>query len=168
MSESEMNDATASAARALRGAGLAVTMPRLSVLTMLLQADQPLPAVDIQRFLIARGVGSPLSSTYAALKRLIGAGLVVGQEFGGGKAHFCIASKATRHRVQCVETGAEYWLPDTAIQAHIAQFCLSHGFELQDYTLAINVRRVSPGAGSTDGAHARARISDDPSLEHET
>lgn len=130
------------ATRALQDAGLSVTVPRLAVLTVLFQIDKPLPAIEIQRLLIAKEVGIRLSSTYAALKRLVTVGLVVNQEFGGGRAFFCIASNAAQHCVHCVETGAKHWFPDNALQTHIAQFCQAHGFELQDYTLSISARPV--------------------------
>lgn len=138
--------------RTMHAAGLAVTVPRLAVWMVLARSDEPLHAADIQRRLIERGVGVPLSSTYAALKRLTTAGLVTSHAFSDNKARFGLANRMTRNRLTCLETGDEHWLDDAQFTHGIAALCRSHGFELHDYTLSIQARRMTnaPGGRGVD------------------
>lgn len=131
---------TAAAMRALRNVGLSATFPRMAVWIVLAQSNQPIYVVDIQRVLIEQGFDTPLSSTYAALKRLTAAGLVTGQLFQGNKTRYRLTHHPTRSRLTCIDTGAEHWMDDPAITRYIASLCKKHGFELRDYTLSIQAR----------------------------
>lgn len=131
------------AMNAMQAAGLSVTMSRLAVWKVLMRADVPLSVPDIQRRMSAEGDSVPLSSVYAALKRLADAGLVAAHVFDGNRAHFALMDKRSRHRIVCDDTGEAYWVSNERLTDAIAAFCKSEGLELQDYTLSIQARRVA-------------------------
>lgn len=133
---------TGRASAAIRTAGLSVTMPRLAVWMILEQAQAPLLVVDIERALLNSGIRVPLSSVYAALKRLSGSGVVAVHMFNDGKAHYALASRRFRQRIVCTQTGLEHWPQNQELANAIETFCRSQGFALQDYTLSVQATRV--------------------------
>ena len=131
------------ACAALRAAGMSATVPRLATWIVVKHATAPLLVTDIARGLARQGARVPLSSVYAALKRLNGAGLLTSHVFDDGKTRFALANRAMCHRVICTETGAEHWFDDSGFTQQVAALCRLHGFELQDYTLSIQARQVT-------------------------
>ena len=141
-------DSTETAQRALKQAGVPVTMRRLHVWEVVSEAAQPVEATEIKRRLIQRDADMPLSSVYTALKRLTQAGVFATHEVAG-TALYSLASRDFSQRIVSLENEQEHWYADAELRQAIEAFCARHGFDLADYTLLARAR--------PSGASARSR-----------
>lgn len=136
------SDLTHSAVRAMKRAGVSITVPRMAVWTVIAQAEQPLDVTEIKRRLILDDSDIPMSSIYMTLKRFTGAKLFSSYTVDG-KSHYSLSAQNFHQRIVCQETGREYWFADSDLGRAIEAFCHRHGFALSDYALSVNGQRTA-------------------------
>lgn len=127
----------------LRKAGLKVTMPRVKILEVLIQAEKEgrhLTAEDIYRELLASGADIGIATVYRVLTQFEAAGLVAKHHFESGHAVYELDRGDHHDHMVCLETGkiVEFVSPEIEkLQREIAE---RHGFELEDHSLVLYVR----------------------------
>ena len=130
-----------SAAQAMAAVGLAVTIPRMAVWRVLVQAEQPVSARYVIRHIVQEELDISISSIYAALRRLVEVNLLTDCTLAG-RLHYYLTARSFRHRIVCMGSGKEYWLADNELERAIAVFCKKHGFEVSDYMLSVQGKNI--------------------------
>lgn len=127
--------------KALKQAGLKVTLPRLKILRLLEESTgHHFGAEDIYRLLNESGEEVGLATVYRVLAQFEHAGLVTRHNFEGGRAVYELEAGGHHDHMVCLETGQviEFVSADIEnIQRGIAE---SHGYELVDHRFVLFVR----------------------------
>lgn len=130
----------------LRKAGLKVTLPRLKILEILsANSDLHMSAEDIYKALIEAGEEIGLATVYRVLTQFENAGLVSRNYFEGGTSVFELDDGEHHDHMVCVDTGDVIEFYDERIEALQEEIAARHGFDLQDHSLVLYVRRKSAG-----------------------
>ena len=126
----------------LRKAGLKVTHPRLRILE-LLERTQPrhMTAEDIYRQLLEHGDEIGLATVYRVLTQFEAAGLVLKHNFEGGHAVYELDRGEHHDHMVDIETGKVIEFSSEEIEALQAQIASKHGYEIEDHSLVLYVRR---------------------------
>lgn len=127
----------------LRKVGLKVTHPRMRILALLAQSSpqRHLTAEDIYRQLLEGGEEIGLATVYRVLTQFEAAGLVLKHNFEGGQAVYEWDRGGHHDHMVDMDTGKiiEFESPEIeALQHRIAE---AHGYDLEDHTLVLYVRR---------------------------
>ena len=126
----------------LRQAGLKVTLPRLKILEILRDnTDRHMSAEDIYKALIDTGEDIGLATVYRVLTQFESAGLVARNQFEGGSSVFELDDGKHHDHMVCVDTGDVVEFYDERIEALQEEIAARHGYELQDHSLVLYVRR---------------------------
>ena len=126
----------------LRKAGLKVTLPRLKILEILRDnTDRHMSAEDIYKALIESGEDIGLATVYRVLTQFENAGLVARNYFEGGTSVFELDDGEHHDHMVCVDTGDVVEFYDERIEALQEEIAAQHGFELQDHSLVLYVKR---------------------------
>jgi len=126
----------------LRQAGLKVTLPRLKILEILRDnTDRHMSAEDIYKALIETGEDIGLATVYRVLTQFESAGLVARNQFEGGSSVFELDDGKHHDHMVCVDTGDVVEFYDERIEALQEEIAERHGFDLQDHSLVLYVRR---------------------------
>ncbi len=130
----------------LRKAGLKVTLPRLKILEILsANSDLHMTAEDIYKALIEAGEDIGLATVYRVLTQFENAGLVSRNYFEGGTSVFELDDGEHHDHMVCVDTGDVIEFYDERIEALQEEIAARHGFDLQDHSLVLYVRRKAAG-----------------------
>ncbi len=126
----------------LRQAGLKVTLPRLKILEILRDnTDRHMSAEDIYKALIDTGEDIGLATVYRVLTQFESAGLVARNQFEGGSSVFELDDGKHHDHMVCVDSGDVVEFYDERIEALQEEIAARHGYELQDHSLVLYVRR---------------------------
>lgn len=126
----------------LRQAGLKVTLPRLKILEILRDnTDRHMSAEDIYKALIDTGEDIGLATVYRVLTQFESAGLVARNQFEGGSSVFELDDGKHHDHMVCVDTGDVVEFYDERIEALQEEIAERHGYDLQDHSLVLYVRR---------------------------
>ncbi len=127
---------------ALKKAGLKATLPRLRILEMLERTgDRHLSAEDVYRALLESGEDVGLATVYRVLTQFETAGIVERHNFDGTHAVFEMARGPHHDHMVCLDTGQVIEFFDEEIERRQRAVVASHGFELQDHSLVLYVKR---------------------------
>ena len=127
----------------LRRVGLKVTHPRMRILA-LLEEKQPqhhLTAEDIYRRLLENGDEIGLATVYRVLTQFEAAGLVIKHNFEGGQAIYELDRGGHHDHMVDVDTGKIIEFESAEIEALQRQIAASHGYELEEHSLVLYVRK---------------------------
>ena len=127
----------------LRRVGLKVTHPRMRILE-LLEEKQPqhhLTAEDIYRRLLENGDEIGLATVYRVLTQFEAAGLVIKHNFEGGQAIYELDRGGHHDHMVDVDTGKIIEFESAEIEALQRQIAASHGYELEEHSLVLYVRK---------------------------
>ena len=126
----------------LRKVGLKVTHPRMRVLE-LLEQSQPrhMTAEDIYRHLLENGDEIGLATVYRVLTQFEAAGLVIKHNFEGGQAIYELDRGGHHDHMVDVDTGKIIEFESAEIEALQRQIAASHGYELEEHSLVLYVRK---------------------------
>ena len=127
----------------LRRVGLKVTHPRMRILE-LLEEKQPqhhLTAEDIYRRLLENGDEIGLATVYRVLTQFEAAGLVIKHNFEGGQAIYELDRGSHHDHMVDVDTGKIIEFESAEIEALQRQIAASHGYELEEHSLVLYVRK---------------------------
>lgn len=122
----------------LKKAGLKVTLPRLSVLQILEQAEQHhMSAEDVYRTLMKNGTEVGLATVYRVLTQFEEAGLVTRHHFDGGQAIFELDTGDNHDHIVCVKTGRVAEFKDPVIEKRLAEIATELGYSLSDHKIIL-------------------------------
>lgn len=126
----------------LRKAGLKVTHPRLRILE-LLERTQPrhMTAEDIYRQLLEHGDEIGLATVYRVLTQFEAAGLVLKHNFEGGHAVYELDRGEHHDHMVDIENGKVIEFSSEEIEALQAEIAAKHGYEIEDHSLVLYVRK---------------------------
>lgn len=127
----------------LRKVGLKVTHPRVRILELLEQksAQHHLSAEDIYRQLLEHGDEIGLATVYRVLTQFEAAGLVLKHNFEGGQAVYEIDRGGHHDHMVDVDTGKIIEFESEEIEALQHRIAVEHGYELEDHSLVLYVRK---------------------------
>ena len=127
----------------LRRVGLKVTHPRMRILELLegIQPQHHLTAEDIYRHLLENGDEIGLATVYRVLTQFEAAGLVIKHNFEGGQAMYELDRGGHHDHMVDVDTGKIIEFESAEIEALQRQIAASHGYELEEHSLVLYVRK---------------------------
>jgi len=125
----------------LKKAGLKVTMPRLKILEILETSDDThLSAEEIYQRLLEEGEQTGLATVYRVLTQFEAAGLVLRNNFEGGKSVFEIDRGEHHDHMVCTQTGKVIEFHNDEIEDLQDQIADQHGYEIVGHSLVLYVR----------------------------
>ena len=126
----------------LRKVGLKVTHPRIRILELLEQSKpRHMTAEDIYRHLLDQGDEIGLATVYRVLTQFEAAGLVIKHNFEGGQAIYELDRGGHHDHMVDVDTGKIIEFESAEIEALQRQIAASHGYELEEHSLVLYVRK---------------------------
>lgn len=126
----------------LRKAGLKVTHPRLRILELLERTRQRhMTAEDIYRQLLEHGDEIGLATVYRVLTQFEAAGLVLKHNFEGGHAVYELDRGEHHDHMVDIETGKVIEFASDQIEALQADIAARHGYDIEDHSLVLYVRK---------------------------
>jgi len=127
----------------LRRAGLKVTHPRMRILELLEQKSMRhhMTAEDIYRQLLDGGDEIGLATVYRVLTQFEAAGLVLKHNFEGGTAVYEIDRGGHHDHMVDIDTGNVIEFESAEIEALQREIAERHGYDLEDHSLVLYVRR---------------------------
>ncbi len=129
----------------LKKAGLKATLPRLRILEILEKScAQHMSAEDVYKALIDSGEDVGLATIYRVLTQFETADIVIRHNFDGGHAVFEIAPDRHHDHMVCMDSGEVIEFVDPEIEQRQKEIVAEHGYELQDHSLILYVRRKRP------------------------
>lgn len=124
--------------RDLRKAGLKVTLPRISILEILEEAEQHhMSAEDVYKTLLNNGNEVGLATVYRVLTQFEAAGLVTRHHFDGGQAIFELDTGDNHNHIVCLKTGKVAEFKDEAIETRLQEIATELGYLLNDYKIVL-------------------------------
>lgn len=122
----------------LRKAGLKVTLPRISILEILEQAEQHhMSAEDVYKTLLRNGNEVGLATVYRVLTQFEAAGLVTRHHFDGGQAIFELDTGDNHDHIVCLKTGKVSEFKDEIIEERLQEIATELGYTLNDYKIVL-------------------------------
>ncbi|MFK7996203.1 MAG: ferric iron uptake transcriptional regulator [Granulosicoccus sp.] len=122
----------------LKKAGLKVTLPRISILEILEEAEQHhLSAEDVYKTLLANGNEVGLATVYRVLTQFEAAGLVTRHHFDGGQAIFELDTGDNHDHIVCLKTGKVAEFKDEIIEKRLEEIARELGYSLSDHKIVL-------------------------------
>ncbi|MDG3087444.1 ferric iron uptake transcriptional regulator [Vibrio hannami] len=122
--------------KALKDAGLKVTLPRLKILEVLQQPDcQHISAEELYKKLIDLGEEIGLATVYRVLNQFDDAGIVTRHHFEGGKSVFELSTQHHHDHLVCLDCGTVIEFSDEVIENRQKEIASSYGIELTNHSL---------------------------------
>ncbi|MDR9830829.1 ferric iron uptake transcriptional regulator [Vibrio sp. FNV 38] len=136
--------------KALKDAGLKVTLPRLKILELLQQPDcQHISAEDLYKKLIDIGEEIGLATVYRVLNQFDDAGIVTRHHFEGGKSVFELATQRHHDHLVCLDCGEVIEFSDEVIELRQREIAQSYNMTLTNHSLYL-YGKTKDGACKTD------------------
>ncbi len=124
--------------RELKNAGLKVTLPRLSILEILEDAEQHhLSAEDVYKALLSKGSDIALATVYRVLTQFEAAGLVTRHHFDGGQAIFELDTGDNHDHIVCIKSGKVSEFKDERIEHRLQEIATELGYSLTDHKIIL-------------------------------
>lgn len=122
----------------LKNAGLKSTLPRLKILDLFKSGtERHMSAEDVYKQLLASGENVGLATVYRVLTQFAQAGLLVRQNFEGGKSVFELNEGSHHDHIVCMQCGHVEEFYDSTIESRQKKVAAELGFDIQDHSLQI-------------------------------
>ncbi len=122
--------------KALKEAGLKITLPRLKILELLQQPDcQHISAEDLYKKLLDIGEEIGLATVYRVLNQFDDAGIVTRHHFEGGKSVFELATQQHHDHLVCLDCGKVIEFRDDTIELRQKEIANKHNVRLTNHSL---------------------------------
>lgn len=122
--------------KALKNAGLKVTLPRLKILEVLQDPEcHHVSAEDLYKKLIDIGEEIGLATVYRVLNQFDDAGIVTRHNFEGGKSVFELTQQQHHDHLICLDCGKVIEFTDDAIELRQRNIAERHGIKLSNHSL---------------------------------
>jgi Fur family ferric uptake transcriptional regulator len=128
----------------LKKAGLKVTLPRLKIMQILEASSaqgQHMSAEDVYKALLEAEEEVGLATVYRVLTQFESAGLVARHNFEAGHSVYEMAKGEHHDHMVCMDTGEVIEFTDPVIEERQHQIAAEHGFDLEDHSLVLYVRK---------------------------
>jgi Fur family ferric uptake transcriptional regulator len=136
----------------LKRAGLKVTLPRMKILSILVQhADRHLTAEDVYRLLLESGEEIGLATVYRVLTQFESADLVKRHHFESGHSVFELDEGGHHDHLVCINCGKVVEFCDEVIEAHQRTIAEKAGFTLEDHSLILYGKCSDPKCTNAAG-----------------
>ncbi|MEQ8289847.1 MAG: ferric iron uptake transcriptional regulator [Gammaproteobacteria bacterium] len=125
----------------LKKAGLKATLPRIRILEILEDSEEPhMSAEDVYKTLLEAGEEVGLATVYRVLTQFESAGLVIRHNFDSGHSVFEIDRGEHHDHMVCMETGQVVEFHNEDIERLQKEIASKHGFNLVDHSLVLYVK----------------------------
>lgn len=122
--------------KALKNAGLKVTLPRLKILEVLQEPEcHHVSAEDLYKKLIDMGAEIGLATVYRVLNQFDDAGIVTRHNFEGGKSVFELTQQHHHDHLICLDCGKVIEFSDKSIEERQTNIAARHGIKLSNHSL---------------------------------
>lgn len=122
--------------KALKNAGLKVTLPRLKILEVLQEPGcHHVSAEDLYKKLIDMGEEIGLATVYRVLNQFDEAGMVTRHNFEGGKSVFELTQQHHHDHLICLDCGKVIEFSDESIETRQKNIAERHGIKLSNHSL---------------------------------
>jgi len=122
----------------LKSAGLKVTLPRVSILQILEEAEQHhLSAEDVYKILLSKDIEVGIATVYRVLTQFEAAGLVTRHHFDGGQAIFELDTGDNHDHIVCLKTGMVSEFKDEVIENRLKEIATELGYKLNDHRIIL-------------------------------
>lgn len=122
--------------KALKNAGLKVTLPRLKILKTLQDPRyQHVSAEDLYKILLDMGEEIGLATVYRVLNQFDDAGIVTRHYFEGGKSLFELASIQHHDHLVCLDCGKVIEFRDEVIEQRQIEIAAQYNIALTNHSL---------------------------------
>lgn len=122
----------------LKKAGLKVTLPRVSILEILEEAEQHhMSAEDVYKTLLNNGNEIGLATVYRVLTQFEAAGLVTRHHFDGGQAIFELDTGDNHDHIVCLKTGKVAEFKDAEIEKRLEEIAEELGYTLNEHKIIL-------------------------------
>ena len=120
----------------LKAAGLKITTPRMRILNLLSEIEQPhVSAEQVYQTLRDSGDDIGLATVYRVLTQFEQAGLVERHFFSGNEAVFELADDEHHDHLVCLDCGKVLEFTNATIEQEQEKVAKKLGFKLRDHTL---------------------------------
>lgn len=125
----------------LKKAGLKATLPRIRILEILEDSEEPhMSAEDVYKTLLEAGEEVGLATVYRVLTQFESAGLVIRHNFDSGHSVFELDRGEHHDHMVCMESGKVVEFHNEEIERLQKEIASKHGFELVDHSLVLYVK----------------------------
>ncbi|NDK98108.1 ferric iron uptake transcriptional regulator [Photorhabdus bodei] len=122
--------------KALKDAGLKVTLPRLKILEVLQEPEyHHVSAEDLYKKLIDNGEEIGLATVYRVLNQFDDAGIVTRHNFEGGKSVFELTQQHHHDHLICLDCGKVIEFSDKYIEKRQKNIAERYGIKLSNHSL---------------------------------
>ncbi|MCC8366508.1 MULTISPECIES: ferric iron uptake transcriptional regulator [Xenorhabdus] len=122
--------------KALKNAGLKVTLPRLKILEVLQDPEcHHVSAEDLYKKLIDIGEEIGLATVYRVLNQFDDAGIVTRHNFEGGKSVFELTQQHHHDHLICLDCGKVIEFSDESIEERQKDIATRYGIKLSNHSL---------------------------------
>jgi Fur family ferric uptake transcriptional regulator len=140
--------------KALKEAGLKVTLPRLKILELLQQPGcQHISAEDLYKKLIDIGEEIGLATVYRVLNQFDDAGIVTRHHFEGGKSVFELSTQQHHDHLVCLDCGAVIEFSDEIIEQRQREIAAKYNISLTNHSLYLYGRCAKGNCKNDPKAH---------------
>ena len=120
----------------LKRAGLKVTLPRITILSILQNpANQHISAEDVYKLLLEQNEEIGLATVYRVLNQFDDAGIVTRHHFEGVKSVFELAHKKHHDHLVCLKCGKVVEFEDDVIEKRQDDIAKKHKITLTNHSL---------------------------------
>lgn len=142
--------------KALKDAGLKVTLPRLKILELLQQPDcQHISAEDLYKKLIDLGEEIGLATVYRVLNQFDDAGIVTRHHFEGGKSVFELATQHHHDHLVCLDCGTVIEFSDDVIEQRQNEIAQSYNMTLTNHSLYLYGKSIDGACKTNPDVHKK-------------
>ncbi len=125
----------------LKKAGLKATLPRIRILQILEESNEPhMSAEDVYKTLLEAGEEVGLATVYRVLTQFEAAGLVIRHNFDSGHSVFEIDRGVHHDHMVCTQTGEVIEFQNEDIERLQKEIANQHGFDLVEHSLVLYVK----------------------------
>ncbi|GAB7220679.1 ferric iron uptake transcriptional regulator [Vibrio comitans] len=140
--------------KALKEAGLKVTLPRLKILELLQQPGcQHISAEDLYKKLIDIGEEIGLATVYRVLNQFDDAGIVTRHHFEGGKSVFELSTQHHHDHLVCLDCGSVIEFSDEVIEERQREIAKRYNINLTNHSLYLYGRCANGDCKADPKAH---------------
>ena len=140
--------------KALKNAGLKVTLPRLKILEVLQDPEcHHVSAEDLYKKLIDIGEEIGLATVYRVLNQFDDAGIVTRHNFEGGKSVFELTQQHHHDHLICLDCGKVIEFTDDAIEVRQRNIAERHGIKLSNHSLYLSGHCAAGNCKEDSHAH---------------
>ncbi|NVJ60595.1 MAG: ferric iron uptake transcriptional regulator [Gammaproteobacteria bacterium] len=124
----------------LKKAGLKITLPRVKILQILENSDDPhMSAEDVYKALMEAEEEVGLATVYRVLTQFEQAGLVMRHNFEGGHSVFELDRGEHHDHMVCLQSGKVLEFHSEEIEKLQKQIAEEHGYKLVEHSLVLYV-----------------------------